>query len=457
MTSEIMRALTSYQAEFVRQFLDPESDRAHLLTAPDGGGFNQVTIEIIGRIIADRPFARVLLLSGRMALLQWLRDLDGVAGPSRILEGSRRNLRQLAEGAVTDSIWPEGKIVLMESWSLGRFSDLDASVHRTPWDLVVLDGFRVPTLPGTSIRLSLLHRLLQSDTAKRILALNRDRMVKGLPELAGMHTTTWDRALIARSNERAQRIRPLEVSICYRRTEAEEEMIRKIETFVGKWRKSLPQNSSVFRLHVAAKSSPFALQESLQRLRLNKMSMILRQSSLPEEAASTGDEESSGPPTQESRLSGLAEEVSIIQDELDGLVVDSKLETFLRYLRENVSHYNKIIVECRYAATARYLESATNELGRRVFLTLSETPAREKLRMLAEFESMDAILITTVSALQGIELAADLLVEYDASDSWMRLYGRARIVGTANGTPLQIVSIVNEAERDSALDSEDEE
>ena len=203
MLLERKRILTSYQRDFVDQFFASPSERGQLLIAPVGTGSAQSAIEIISRMLSVEPSARVLLLTARMLMLQWLQRLDEVLEPSQTLEGSRRKLRQLSEAAPSSSFaWPGGKIVVMDRDSIERFSDVRFSVLKTPWNLVIFDRY-LPLSASRNIQLSaLLEELKQTPPDRRILVLGHDQhSASEAPGLSWLHRTVWDRSLLERSED----------------------------------------------------------------------------------------------------------------------------------------------------------------------------------------------------------------------------------------------------------------
>ena len=134
MPSEIVRSLAPYQSEFVDQFLTANSERQQLLIGSPGSGLTRCASEIVSRMMSQDPGRRVLILAERrMLVLQWLQQLQDSLDPALILEGSRRNLRESTGNIkVTDYLWPEGHVVVMDAWAFERFDDLQSTVFPRP-------------------------------------------------------------------------------------------------------------------------------------------------------------------------------------------------------------------------------------------------------------------------------------------------------------------------------------
>lgn len=407
--AELKRMLTSPQSEFVEQFLSEGSPRHHWLSGPAGSGLSQCAVGIIGMLKSAEQDARVLVLTPRMLVLQWFRRLEAVVDPGAVIEGNRRNLRELStDSEPLGSTWPAGHIVLMDTWFAERFPDLETSVVGTPWQLVVWDGFHLPTFGSPAPRLALLDKLGQTPGIARILLLSQNlRTSENDLGPTWLQRTVWDRRVLEREDNAAYRFDLRQDSIIYWRSAGEKELLNAVQQFVERWRLGSVAMSPVDRLLAAVESSPFALQESLQRLSPSKASMVLRQYARLD-AAEEQDEPEEGPddPTgQASPSTRRASEAAELLSMIDGLSVDSKLDALLDYLSAHTDASHTLI-ECRFSATARYLRSALSELSWRVHLATAEIPNRELLTVLSAFERAGGLLVTTSAVLLGIELQA---------------------------------------------------
>ena len=442
--------MTDYQAEFVDQFLS-SSDTRQLLLAPPGSGISVCAEEIISRVINSTPVGRVLVVTGRMLLLQWMRRIEDTSGPVSIVEGSRRNLRELKEQALPNASWPDGSVVVMDRWSLERFADLEGSVVLSPWDLVVWDGLR--SFPATlgerrDPGVDLLRRLADSSSVRRLLVLSREQGPYEA-DLPNLKLTRWDRSTIERSYSRYQRARVEEVRVTYQRNEAELGARQLLEAFAKKWESLTGRLSPVRRLLPAARSSPLALQESLQRLRPSKSAIVLRQFRGPLSEALEAEEPSTGTEPGE-----IDEEITVLQNALDSLSVDSKLESLLAYLRSVPLRNLRTVIECRFAATARYLTSALADLDTSVVSATADLRPSDTLKILTAFEERGGILVATIPTLQGVEFAADLIVAYDSVGPWMRSAFRPRIRPLEDDKALRVVYLIDGSSRDEPSESD---
>lgn len=438
-----IRPLTAYQEQFVDQFLGPASEKYQMLIGPPQLGLAQCAREIVARLMAGEPNNRVLVLTGRMLVLQWLQRLQDALDSSLLMEGSRRNLRQLTEDIKpSDFLWPIGHVVVMDVWALERFADLQSSVFWTPWDLVVWDEF--PSVSGNSDRVQLLERLEGHQEVRRLLVLCRDRqrLESGL-EFPQFFKTVWDRSLLDLPEVRGQRIPIEEQTLFYQRTEGERELRKRLRELVERWplEQSIPKGlsshaaySPAARLLPAAESSPLALQEFLQRMRPSKAAELLRQGTLLDASEPL-----------DSTTPEISGEVGNIQELLDGISLDSKLETFLRYLRESVDNHHRVVVECRFSATARYLKSALMDVPWPIFIVTADLSPKQTLDIINDFEEKRGILISSVAALRGVEITADIVVPYDFADGWIWNAIGPRVRAEVQGSPVQVVRLMDSA------------
>jgi Helicase conserved C-terminal domain len=440
--------LTTYQRAFVDQFLAPESERAHLLIAPPGSGVSQCVVEIVTQIMKDTPAARVVLLSDRTALQQqWLHRLEEVSDLTRIMEGSRGNLREISRGGPdSEIIWPEASVVVMASRFIERFHDLKSSAIQTPWDLVIWDWFDSANTFPASARLEMLREFGLATTVGRMLVVsqtaNRDALEQAAPWL---NRTVWDVLVMNSSGENPKASITFE-TLVYQRTQAEVNLREHLEEFSKKWTIEPLRSAPGSRLIRAANSSPFALQEQLNQLRPSKASIALGEIRLDEdmEPQEIG-EENEYPNLAPSQLSLVATEVRSIQELLDDLPADSKLEALVKYLLNIMGNHPHTLIACRYVATAQYLKSALADLDRGIFLVGPGSPAKDRTRVVSDFEkNRGGILVTTTAAMQGIDAAADLIILYDGSRA--ALHGALNFVSrpTATQEPVKLVFFVDD-------------
>jgi hypothetical protein len=195
----------------------------------------------------------------------------------------------------------------------------------------------------------------------------------------------------------------------------------------------------------AADSSPFALQNYLQRFRPSKATIALGRAPLSEETESQElDEEIGYPGITTSKLSLIADELRVIEESLDDLPIDSKLDALLKYIQDEQENHSHTLIGCQYTATVLYLKSALVELNREVFVVGAGSPAKEYLGVLSGFEGRGGILVTTNAAMQGVESSADQIIVYDANHGALQRTLKLATRPTASGKPVQIISLADD-------------
>ena len=439
-----MNPLSEYQQSFVDKFLNPSSERTHLLVAPPGFGFGSCIVEIVSRLLRERPEARVLILTERSVLVQqWIRRFDDAALSARSLEGSRLNLRGLAWSEHRAEItWPQSSIVMMLTGSLERFNDVRASMFQTPWDLTVWDSFS----PSPS-KILLLRALGKAQNFKKILTTSHHRDLDVRDLIPGMHQTAWDWNLLLSSSSESPRAPITRVILTYQRTPEEMALRAQLEEFAKTASVDGLASNLGSGLIRAVDSSPLALRERLRRFHPSKASIAVGEISAEEllEPQDLDDEEQDGPDQSTVRRMQYVNEVRRIQEVLDDLPVDSKLEAMLKYIDNQGANQSHIIIWCRFAATALYLKSALTDSDREVFLIVAGEQHTERLSVLEEFGEKGGFLVATSAAMQGLECSADSIILYDPFPyaPMKALSVLLRRVG--EGKPVQIVSLADDS------------
>jgi hypothetical protein len=439
------KLLREYQQAFVDGFLSRSSERAHLLTAPSGSGARTCVVEIVFRLLTDKSMARVLLLSERTVLIrQWMQRFRDAAVPARSLEGSRHNLRELTWGEHHSAFaWSPSSIVMMLTGSVQRFDDLRASVFQTPWDLTVWDGFAFS--PG---KLALLRELGETQSVQRILVMNHNQDANWHDLIPGMNRTTWDWNLLLRSTGESPSAPITSVLVTYQRTPEEVELRARLEKFVKMVTSDSKSSKLVSQLRRAADSSPASLRERLRQFYPSKASIAVGELSEDDhlEPQDADDELDDGPEQLTLRNVQYLDEVRNLQESLDDLSVDSKLEAMLKYVADRGSHQSHIIVWCKFAATARYVKSALTESDRDIFLITAVEQPSERLNVLEEFAKRGGFLISTFAAMKGLECSADSIILYDALVQAPRTALSILLQRVDNRKPADLVSLADESE-----------
>jgi len=379
-----------------------------------------------------------------------MRMFSDAAIALRSLEGSRNNLRELVWSEKgSEFIWPQSSIVAMLTASIQRFDDIRASVFQTPWDLAVWDGFVI-----SASRVSLLRELGAAQNLQRILIVSRKQDVNWHDLVPGMalHVTDW--SFLLRPSDEGP-VTPISgVVLTYQWTPEERGLRARLEHFA----REVAADSMTSRLSLgllrAADSSPLALREHLRQFNPSRASIAVGEIPADEhlEPLDFDDAENDDPDQLTLKSMKYLDEVRKIQESLDDLPADSKLEAMLTYVTNQGSHQSHTVIWCRFAATARYLKSALTESDRVVFLMLTEDRPSMRLKILEDFGNTGGFLVATFAAMKGLECSADSVFLYDAfPDSAQKALGDL-LQRVKNRGPLRLVSFADDSRVTSLLD-----
>jgi superfamily II DNA/RNA helicase len=80
-----------------------------------------------------------------------------------------------------------------------------------------------------------------------------------------------------------------------------------------------------------------------------------------------------------------------------------------------------------------------------VFVITSDLSAMDRLKVLTEFQEVGGILITTSAALQGVDIEADLVVDYGSFSPTELKVVRVRARPTLPDEPLKVMTLVDDS------------
>jgi hypothetical protein len=128
---------------------------------------------------------------------------------------------------------------------------------------------------------------------------------------------------------------------------------------------------------------------------------------------------------------------------LDTVLSDAKLQALLQFVKYHLAQPgNAVCVVTLYARTALYLHSALGDIGIAAVRATGELPDSERFQAIQDFQSRGAVLVTTYSALRGIEVSnTTLAVLYDrlTPEATEQVIGRFNRYGRQ--VPLTVVKV----------------
>jgi superfamily II DNA/RNA helicase len=128
-------------------------------------------------------------------------------------------------------------------------------------------------------------------------------------------------------------------------------------------------------------------------------------------------------------LQAIIEQLAAIETDKKRQALESLLQ---RLQQQTVSTLGHIAVLCTSRATANYLHTAIAERGTKTWLLTGESTLEEFNKTLDGFKSAGGVSISTLFALQGVDLrCVEALIHYDPPTSEVEMWGRVRRSPTA--------------------------
>jgi superfamily II DNA or RNA helicase len=434
---------TSYQAKLVQDVLEAAVPVRHLLVAPVGTGKTTAAMSLAKEMVKANPNCRILIIGPRLILEMYEQRLARAIPTANVTLVTRRTIRELEASAKDTPIWPSPVIVLV-SMDTARQEDVLRHLRTVHWDLVILEEIQL----FARSRWTLLKTIVAGKTFQRVLLISGTSNLKSIASLVkNAARTEW-----AISDLQRDRLTPIAapkfIKVEYRRGDDEVGLLKKVLSL----RRELPRNSvgqlvEKTLLRQAA-SSPLALERTIRHLRntlVHSASEILLTQGVESriekgnEALDTdADMALSGTRTGipwRKKTTALAILQPIIE-QLAAIETDKKreaLEGLLYRLQQNaVSTLGHIAVLCSSRATANYLHTVIVERGTKAWLLTGESTLEEFNKTLDGFKNAGGVLISTLFALQGVDLRyVEALIHYDPPTSKAEIWARVARSPTA--------------------------
>jgi DNA polymerase III delta prime subunit len=462
------RGLRAWQANFVTSFLEEDSAAFHLLTAPPGTGKTYTGVAI-ARELAERHAKRMLVLLPAPLCEGWAGRLRDAQSELPVLVVTRKVIRAIESALpIGQSPWDaEGVYVL--SHDLAKQVDLAASLSLAKWDLVIIDEAHRFAAPQ---RAALLNKLFSSDVTRRLLLLSATAVPGLAPWLQtsadqGEESQTpivitswlgklkdWDGSTVVSA--------PVDLNVySYRRAPEEVESLLRFLSSTKALEAACGARFLTEILIQRASSSPFAFEQSLQRLRyvlkseIEGASVFASKAGLDQlEGASTSEEIDSA--TEGGRFEWIdkpagLEIIDLCLSELETVNTDEKLNALKRLIGPltEVEHDGipTVCVFSMFADTVSYLHTAADDLGLPLFKITGASPSTERRGMAEQFMREGGLFFATDAALKGVELPqVSHVVYYDLPSGTPALeYRHSRFDRFGRNTPLIIYAFQDES------------
>ncbi len=387
--------LFPHQAQFIIDFLKPDSAPYHQLVAPTGMGKSLLVGVLVNQMIDEHHAVRILVLTDVVALqAQLVYVLQKHVKSIPVIGVNRRVFREL-EASVDVGLSPWDKpIVAVMSLDLAKQKDIGDSLASVKWDLVVVDEAR--RLLGQPK--ALIDRLIESGAIHRLLLITATPgEADDALSLPGLVTTKWSRDVVnwdGRPLFRTSRERRV---VVYRRGSDEIDFLVELQELSKELiDESVANLQRSLLLHLAS-SSLYAIEQSL----LSRRNRLAHGISFPFVSAAD-------------RASEL-ERITKLIEYLDGVTSDAKLQALLTLVQRFASEdrASRICIFSSFATTVSYLYSSLRDAGKEAY-QLTGSMSYEERRAYHRFSETGGVLVASSEALTGLDLAqADIGINYD--------------------------------------------
>jgi superfamily II DNA or RNA helicase len=435
--------LTPYQSKLIQDVLAAPVPVRHLLVAPAGSGKSTAAMALGRTMVKANPDCRILIIGPRLILEMYEQRLARAIPTASVTLVTRRTIRELEASAKDTPIWPSPVIVLL-SMDTARQEDVLRHLRTVRWDLVILDEIQL----FARSRWTLLKTIVGDKTFQRVLLTSGTSNLKSIASLVkNAARTEW--AISDLLRDRLTLIKPPEfISVEYRRGDDEIDLLKRVLSLTTELSPTVLGKLVEKSLLRQAASSPLALERTVRHLRnllVHSASEILLTQGI-ESRTEHGDEAldtdadlvlpaTRGAIPWQNKKTALVMLQAMIE-ELAAIETDKKreaLESLLQRLQQQtVSTLGHIAVLCTSRATANYLHTAIAERGTKTWLLTGESTLEEFNKTLDGFKSAGGVSISTLFALQGVDLrCVEALIHYDPPTSEVEMWGRVRRSPTA--------------------------
>lgn len=415
--------LLPHQAEFIIEFLKPESPPYHWLIAPPGTGKSVTVATLASRILAKKPTARILILTGKLvAREQFAQALQEIAHFSDVIRVDQQIFRELELRVdVGETPWA-GPVIALMTLQKAIHPNIVKSLTTTEWDLVVVD--RPYTLSDKQE--AVVKELIHIGIVKRLLLIAAFLERSGTtPLIPNLMTTTWSRDVVDWEGNPlfASRVRMV---VDYDRSPFEIEFLDKMDQVL---RQLEPPDTEMALLKTTlllrmASSSLYAIEQSLRRRR-NRLVHSTHLQMIEADAEEIGEiedeffDEPLENKSQRTRTE-LTEELSKLStllDHLDNISADTKLQALLDILKQRTISVDvyRICIFSEFASTVSYLYSSLQEELEDIY-QFTTTPHDERDHTIRSFRETGGILVASSAAITGLDwmnLEIDIGINYD--------------------------------------------
>jgi ERCC4-related helicase len=439
--------LKPYQAELVRDMLDSPLPARRLLVSEPGFGKTVAAMSLAREIARANQNYRILVIAPHVFAAMYTHQYARAVPDMIATVVDRRKLREMEAAVKHDQpVWPSA-ITAVIGMDTARQKDVLDHICSVKWDLVIVEEVH---LYGRS-RWTLLKTILSNKAFQRVLLMTTTPNVSSIASLLkGVARTCWVTSEINDWDGQPlfARVAPKCHTVMYRRGDDEIAVVRCLSD-LGADLAANPKAQLVRRtLLRQATSSMLALEGSVRSLR---NSLVHYAPGILDSPSGTNpfDDGSSGIETDvvldtpnglsraewQNKAHALARLNKLI-DLIESVHTDKKrdaLRSVIQRIYEKSQPADlKICVLCSFKVTAHYLQTVLSERVGRVGLLTTDRMLKDYGLVLEQFNKEGGVLISTVTALQGIDLrGTKWIIHYDPPSSAAEMHIRLTRSSTA--------------------------
>jgi ERCC4-related helicase len=403
----LTRGCLPHQAEFAAKVLAPGSPRKHLLVSIPGLGKGFAAAMICNHAHATGQAKRILILTPSPLVAQWQDMVRRGNSNFSIQIIDRRDFRVMeAAASKSDTPWPATGIVLA-SIDFAKQVDIAESLSNAKWDLLVVD--EAHRLSPGSQRYMLILGLVESAPNMRVLFLRAARVrdleetrVESDPLFRDAIKTVWSREDI-RGPDGKPLLPEVHIEwISYTRQPDEVGALSMLQQAVRRIQTSSPFMHLIGNLLLqAASSSLFALEQRLNRIRLQRNELVDGKGTLVESDDGLENilsDQATRSETDALIQSEFVDAATEVLQTLNEVETDSKLDTLLQLLKTLGSVTTKdcrICIFTQFGDTATYLESVLREHHPHVAKLAGNLSLLEQAQIVGQFAQTGGIIVAT--------------------------------------------------------------
>ena len=414
--------LLPHQNALLETFFDPASKRFILLRGDVGMGKSAALAALVGRLLREEQMARILFLVPATLRIQFFDMLHNMDCPAMIVD--RYRFRELLDASAENDFWPKG-VALILSIDFAKQTDIQFSLAKVPWDLVIVDEAHMAV---RGARAEILQKVVSF--ANRVILATVISL--DLPDIFPADEITmveWRRHQIVDLNGKPldMLMRPVLHEVPFKLSAVELQLRATIKELCSIFENGTPmQNFRTMKLIRSLESSPAALEGALRRLG-NLLEMVQKDthvqlSLFEDEELEDGLPEALDRTTVEKAFRTFNRALQ----EIDEIVNDSKLSAFseiLDHLEEENMPVRRICVLTEYMGTLYYLAAEIEGRGLQCQLLHGEMSTEERFRTQTVLSTGGKTLVATLAGIKAYDLSdiTDLIL-YDIPRSKNALY-----------------------------------